>query len=80
MSRNFCEKCFRNFMAKQARNSAGSLPVFVDPRSMTFECKMPRFTSDSNGHPIVYVKDCETGNLQMYTQKEYERKRSAGEL
>ena len=76
----FCPKCHAKFMARIALRSKGGLDAFVDPRDMNFECKVPRYAHDAQGNPVVYVFDCDAEQMRMYPQKEYERKRRAGEL
>ena len=80
MATEFCPKCFKRFMAKQVKRSAGGLAAYVNPRDMTFECKIPKYTHDSHGNPMVYVMDCESEQIIVLTQKEYERRRRTGEL
>lgn len=76
----FCQKCFDNFMAMQVKRTAGGLSAYVDRRDMVFECRVPRFTHDHNGNPVVFVRNCAAGTTEMISQAEYERRRSSGEL
>lgn len=79
-SQDFCQRCYENFLAKTRVRLGNGLGAYVDPRDMKFECKIPRFTSDSHGNTMVILRDCENGRTIEMPHKEWLRRRDAGEL
>ena len=54
--------------------------ISLDKNGMNFACKVPIFEYDSMGRPIVRIWECKTKRMLTYTQQEFERKKSVGEL
>ena len=77
---NFCRHCYDEFMRQAAKKSAGNKNVFVDVKKMSFRCKIPTYTHDRYGEPIVVFTNCETRKSYSMPLKEFQKKRIAGEL
>lgn len=59
--KDWCERCYARKIRHIAKMSGRDKNVFVDTEHMTFMCKHPRFSQDSNGNPVVVMYDCEAG-------------------
>jgi hypothetical protein len=79
-SKNFCHYCYKEYMAAMYKKTHGDKNVFIDVSKMTFKCKIPKFTHDQYGRPIVVVLDCSKRMEITYSQEEWLRRRQAGEL
>ena len=78
--KNFCHYCYKAYMAAIYKKTNGAKNVWVDVSRMTFKCKIPKFTHDSYGFPVVIMLDCAKNREITYTQEEWLRRRQAGEL
>ena len=78
--KNFCKFCYKEYMAAMYKMTHGDKNVFIDVSRMTFKCKIPKFTHDQYGRPIVVVLNCELRREITYTQEDWLRRRQAGEL
>jgi len=77
--RKFCKVCYDRAVARADRAGLKGRAVF-DLRVMKFPCKIPTYTHDVMGRPMVIILDCASGTRTTLTQVEYRRRVSAGEL
>jgi len=75
----FCPICYKKLM-KQIVDQAGNKNVYVDVTGMKFGCRIPIFTSDLYGNPMVRVKDCVNDRIIEMPLKTWQEKRARGEL
>lgn len=78
--KNFCHSCFKEYMIAINKKTGGDKNVWVDVSRMVFKCKIPQFTHDRYGKPIVILQDCANKREVILTQEEWLRRRQAGEL
>jgi len=78
MGTRFCQRCYARFMARLAQ-LPGKNQV-VDTRHMSFSCKIPIYTADWFGTPLVRIWDCENMQEIRMTVEEYRTRRAAGEF
>lgn len=50
----------------------------VVPGNMRFACKIPIYTSDDQGRPMVQIWDCEQEITKTYSQSAWEQKKREG--
>jgi hypothetical protein len=67
-------------LAEINRITHGDKNVYIDTGRMVFKCKIPQFTHDSYGLPIVIMLDCAKKQEIVLTQEEWLRRKTAGEL
>jgi len=75
-----CARCETEYLKGIAKKTGRSRNVFVDMSRAISRCKIPRFTHNFYGVPVVIYWDCKNQVEVVYSQKEYERKRARGEL
>ncbi len=80
MATNHCPTCYRDYLAAMQRRIGKDRNVFIDVQRMTFRCRIPTFTHDHNGLPIVIVRDCAKKKEIVLSQAEWLKKRTEGEL
>lgn len=74
-----CEVCESEYV-RQVIKKSGNKNTYIDMNRMVSRCRIPKFTHDLYGHPVVIYWDCRMKREVTYSQKEFERKRVLGEL
>lgn len=83
MSDRACPACRAKFVAKMkdfADKSGLGDRLVVDEGALWSRCKIPYFTHDYDGNPVVHIWNCVEEREITLTQAEYIAKRRSGEL
>jgi hypothetical protein len=78
--KNWCDTCYKKYLADMKRRIGNDKNVFVDLSKISFRCRIPTFTHDLYGKPIVIIHNCETRNDVILSQSDWLHKRNTGEL
>jgi hypothetical protein len=77
----FCQRCFNKMAAAWARKVNYNSKYTLDPKKMVFPCQVPiHETNTSTGQPVVRIWNCKSNKFDIYPLKEYNQKKSRGEL
>ena len=77
----FCKKCYDRMALKWARKAKFDPRYKLDVSKMVFPCQVPIYEPDpSSGEPMVRIWDCKKESFAIYHLKEYNLKKSRGEL
>ncbi len=77
----FCQRCYDVMVAEWAQKVNYDPKAVLDVRSLRFPCQIPIYESDLfNGEPRVRIWNCKENRFDFYTLKEYNRKKTMGEL
>jgi hypothetical protein len=77
---DFCERCYKVFLKEFHRKTRGAKNAYFHKESIVFRCKIPEYSIDLYGKSIVNVYDCKKGSMVTYSDEEYHRRRSMGEV
>ena len=78
--KGWCDTCYKDYLKDLRRKIGNDKNVFVDLDKITFICRIPKFTHDLFGNPIVLIRNCDTKQDLTLSQADWLHKRNIGEL
>ena len=72
--------CFKDMAETWAKKANYDPRHKLDVKKMVFPCQVPIYEPDNLGNPMVRIWNCKLGRVEFYALKDYNRKKSRGEL
>lgn len=79
MSSKHCARCYKK-LVEDFNKIPNNQNIKIDYSRTVYRCKIPNFTTDSYGNPLVIFFDCKQNRMVEMGHKDYLDKRDRGEL
>lgn len=76
----FCPRCFKRMSERWAKKVNYDPKHKLNVKKMVFPCQVPIYEPNHFGEPMVRIWNCRTERFDIYALKDYNKKKSRGEI